>query len=474
VQTTSKKTVQQFFTIMGSLISLSAFVVACGPLGSSSPAKKYEKLRANTIPAKPYVDREQTFVGSDVYTIKSETNLDFIAGQMSEVRIKAMLQIPGAQYQLTSQDLPQGAKLTADPNNPLFAILSWQPAPDFIPRGQREIKGEFHVSIEVQSVPDPQSETLLRTINTETTLYYTVSIAQDRPRIVAITGLPDQITENTVINDFKVEVDDTVSSLGNPPSLEIYYKGSESAEGAKANGTMFVALKGLEERKDGQKNWVFSLNFDTKTFAVPEFNNEGQRNKAKSLDVTFYLKAVAANGAMSPETKVDRSIVYSKTILKPQFSISQKSIEVFQGANVHLAFSTMLTNGRGTLSIKLDDSVSGWPGKPSLSCEDTKDSAVELHICDFAWKIPCDAKEGDYTVHVMAGGTYNNEKSSADLTKTIKVRKADVCQPPKPEVIRPEKKKEESKVKKTSRKKAGKRAVERKKTVKPSTPEKKK
>jgi hypothetical protein len=417
--------------VLGSIFTISTLLSACGPIGSSTPAKKYDKLRTNSIPAKPVSDRQQTYVASDFYTIKPETNLDFIAGQLMDVKIKAMLQIPGAKYQLISKDLPEGAKLVQDPSNPVFAILSWQPSPDVIPRGQREIKGEFHVSIEIQSVPDQQSETLIKTLYTETTISYSVSIAQDRPRILAINGLPDQIEEGTIINDFKVEVEDLVSSKGNPPILEIYYKGSESAEVTKANGTMFVALKGIEEKSDNQKNWVFILKFDTNTFAVPEFNSEGKRNKAKNLDVTFYLKAISANGALSPEMKVDRSIVYNKKILKPQFSISQKSVEVMQGSSMHLAFSTMLINGRGTLTINLDDLVSVWPGKPNLICEDDKNTGVELQTCDFSWNVPCDTKVGDYVLHVMAGGIYENQNSSAELIKTIKVRKADVCQPVK-------------------------------------------
>jgi hypothetical protein len=426
----SKEDFKKTIFLVG-MVYLSTFMLACGPAGSSKPTQKYDQLRKNSIPEKPVTVREQSYIGSDIYSIRPETNLEFITGQVGEMRIKAMLQIPGAQYHLTSQDLPEGATLIQDANNPLFVTLSWKPSTDVIPRGQSEIKGEFHVALVVDSVPDPQSQTLLKTINTETTLSYTVKIAQDRPIIKAINGLPEKIVEGSVVENFTVEVEDNVSDRGNPPTLEIYYKGSESKESKKANGTMFVALKGAATKKEGQSNWIFNLTFDAKTLAVPEFSNEGERNKNPNLDVTFYIKAVSANNAMSAETKVDRTIAYNKAIAKPQFTISQKPVSIAQGSLLHLSFSTMLVNGRGTLSIKLDDGITGWSGQPNLTCEDAKDPAVELQTCDFSWQVPCDAKAGDYTVKVMAGASYNGQDSSSVLTKTIKVSKADVCQPPK-------------------------------------------
>jgi hypothetical protein len=197
---------------------------------------------------------------------------------------------------------------------------------------------------------------------------------------------------------------------------------------------MFVALKGAPVKAEGQGNWIFNLTFDTKTLAVPEFSDEGKRNKNPSLDITFYLKVISANSAISAEAKIDRTIVYNKAILKPQFSISQESVEVAQGSLLHLAFSTMLTNGRGALAIKLNDGISEWPGQPKLNCITVNDPAVEMQTCDFAWQVPCDAKDGEYSLQVLAGATYNDKTSSSVLTKTIKVNLAEVCQPVKKDV----------------------------------------
>jgi hypothetical protein len=441
-------------TVVG-LINFSA----CGPRGSTRPVKKYDQLRKSSIPAQQVEVREQTYVGTDTYVIKPETNLEFITGRKTEVKIRVMLQIPGAKYSLVTSDLPEGASLVQDSVSPVFWILSWEPKTDVVPRGEREINGEIHLAIQVQSLPDIQSETLLKKMITQTTVSYRVSIAQDRPLITSVNNLPEEIIEGTNVN-FNVSVQDLVSDLSNPPKLDIFYSGQESSsESLRFNGSMYVSQIGTPHRnEDG--TWTFLMSFNTIVIGLPEFSNEGVRNRKPSLPVSFYLKATSANGTVSSDNKVDRDVHFNKMILVPEFSTElDGEITVFQGGKLNFSFSVILANGRGVLTAQFNDSeINSWPGAHSFSCEDKigkglqNDNTIKKY-CRLVWELPCDASVKKYDFSLIAKAfalaTDADSKKSQVLKRTILVQRAEVCQPPKVTNTAPKVKKPKAKSAKT-------------------------
>lgn len=429
---------------VATLVTLNS-LISCGPSGSTRPAKKYDQLRKSSIPERPVQPRNQVYVGTDTYSIKPETNLEFVTGRKTEVKIKALLQIPGAQYDLIANDLPEGATLTQDPSNPLFWILNWQPNTDVIPRGQKQISGEIHFALQINSLPDVQSETFLKKMTTQATVVYTVSIAQDRPIITAINDLSEEIKEGASVN-FTVVVKDAVSETSNPPKLDIFYTGQESSsEGLRFNGSMFVTQKGAPVKNEADGTWTFLMSFSTAVVNVPEFSTEGLRNKNTVLPISFYLKAISANETVSSDNKIDRVIRYDKAILKPEFSTEKEgTFEVFQGGKLNFSFSVILANGRGALTTQFNDAeINAWPGVHNFACDDVKtnskgeqDDNTIKKSCRIVWDLPCDIDTKKYDVSLIASAYANandkDPKQQQVLKRTIQVRKAEVCQPPKP------------------------------------------
>lgn len=421
-----------------------ALLSACGDM-KQDPTTEYKDVSENLVRPHNVKPNEQKFLSGELFDIYPTAGqvLNFIEGEAKSYTIDSRA-VTGAVYDVVLTGKPDEGMTLKKGEKPGQFILTWTPPRGHIPNGESDRQHELTFEIVLLPGTDARAQQIFNNpeLPIDRTRKHTVNVRRSKQQaaINKITGIKTSVNEGEKFS-FQIEVTDPAAHAGNPPRLVPVEVSSSNTELFEANGGSFVTLDtssqakmNVEDKGDGV--WVFHRVFDTNAAVIPlPLTKTGEVDtNADSVVVRFGYMVIGAGGATSPE-KVERVTIHlNKKAEKPEirFLTGKQSIGLHTGVEREIEFGASVKNPRAKVSLSLEAlraAVSGWPGSPTVTCEDSGADLTRKN-CVLTWKVPCEAADlkTEYQLTVEATSDLFGRTEKAQITKTLKiVKNAQVC-----------------------------------------------
>jgi hypothetical protein len=263
-------------------------------------------------------EEEQNWESAKLFQIHSVNELTYVVGEESTATIRATVLHGNATFSLKILNMPSNASdltLVETENNTRTFQFKWKPEVKYLMSNgkmtlEKREKLKVQLNLESFEMADKKKEAKIReafnAISTTKELDMVVRRNSKIPKLIPSQNIPTQIQEGQVI-PFSISVEAPGTSSENPPVLLIEDRKEFVGNLYEGSGARFIntsTSKPIEQV--GENQWIFNLELDTTTEAIPpQINRQKQVVEgANSVILRFGLR-VLSNG-VSSDTSVKR------------------------------------------------------------------------------------------------------------------------------------------------------------------------
>lgn len=276
-------------------------MVACGEM-KTNPVEDYAEL-SDSVPPHDFKPRTQGLIKSDIFLIekngKPNTILNFAQGRSDKYYILPRLLVPGVEFEVIAQGLPEGAQFAkaTDPMRAGEYVLSWHPRAGTL--GVQESERKYTIRFEIRLVNADQAARNTVNLIGHYREEEIILVRSSEQPVVTEVAMPSDVLQEGDSMAFTVTVKDPNAYGDYLPRVFVVDEYGASQEAVKVAAAKYVSIE-RKPKSVGEGLYQFKGRIDTSGIVLP--------GESDTVPARFVLGVVSQSGLPAPDKGVEVKI----------------------------------------------------------------------------------------------------------------------------------------------------------------------